>query len=149
MWKPSSLGLLGAQFYLQKKLPSMLILSTKLIKCQERSSQPQRQSRSRAMAGIQGESLPIKHKTVNLGLFRGRLDPKCLTCPTGKTLVEPCLVALRDQEEGWPLRQCSYSPFLLLGLSQGLHTLCGAGDIKSNNGLAIHIFLCNTSMGNR
>uniref|UniRef100_F7DAA9 Homogentisate 1,2-dioxygenase n=1 Tax=Callithrix jacchus TaxID=9483 RepID=F7DAA9_CALJA len=31
----------------------------------------------------------------------------------------------------------------------GLHTLCGAGDIKSNNGLAIHIFLCNTSMENR
>ncbi|XP_060006496.1 homogentisate 1,2-dioxygenase isoform X3 [Lagenorhynchus albirostris] len=31
----------------------------------------------------------------------------------------------------------------------GLHTLCGAGDIRSNNGLAVHIFLCNTSMGNR
>ncbi|XP_050004702.1 homogentisate 1,2-dioxygenase isoform X1 [Alexandromys fortis] len=31
----------------------------------------------------------------------------------------------------------------------GLHTLCGAGDIKSNNGLAIHIFLCNTSMEDR
>ena len=34
-------------------------------------------------------------------------------------------------------------------LSQGLHTLCGAGDIKSNNGLAIHIFLCNASMEDR
>nr|XP_021485016.1 homogentisate 1,2-dioxygenase [Meriones unguiculatus] len=31
----------------------------------------------------------------------------------------------------------------------GLHTLCGAGDIRSNNGLAIHIFLCNSSMENR
>lgn len=35
------------------------------------------------------------------------------------------------------------------GLSQGLHTLCGAGDIRSNNGLAIHVFLCNTSMKDR
>ncbi|KAI4589993.1 hypothetical protein MJG53_001042 [Ovis ammon polii x Ovis aries] len=33
--------------------------------------------------------------------------------------------------------------------NQGLHTLCGAGDIRSNNGLAIHVFLCNTSMENR
>uniref|UniRef100_A0A8C3X2U3 Homogentisate 1,2-dioxygenase n=1 Tax=Catagonus wagneri TaxID=51154 RepID=A0A8C3X2U3_9CETA len=31
----------------------------------------------------------------------------------------------------------------------GLHTLCGAGDIRSNNGLAVHIFLCNTSMDHR
>lgn len=28
----------------------------------------------------------------------------------------------------------------------GLHTLCGAGDPKTRTGLAIHIYLCNTSM---
>ncbi|XP_072469993.1 homogentisate 1,2-dioxygenase isoform X1 [Notamacropus eugenii] len=31
----------------------------------------------------------------------------------------------------------------------GLHTLCGAGDSRSNNGIAIHIFICNTSMVNK
>ena len=32
---------------------------------------------------------------------------------------------------------------------QGLHTLCGAGDAKSRNGIAIHMFTCNTSMMDR
>ncbi|XP_054202370.1 homogentisate 1,2-dioxygenase isoform X1 [Homo sapiens] len=52
--------------------------------------------------------------------------------------------------------QLRWKPFEIPKASQkkvdfvsGLHTLCGAGDIKSNNGLAIHIFLCNTSMENR
>lgn len=31
---------------------------------------------------------------------------------------------------------------------QGLHTICGAGDIKTRSGLAIHIYLCNLSMDN-
>ncbi|XP_043556917.1 homogentisate 1,2-dioxygenase [Chiloscyllium plagiosum] len=31
----------------------------------------------------------------------------------------------------------------------GLHTLCGAGDVRSRNGLAIHIYACNTSMENK
>ncbi|ELK18074.1 Homogentisate 1,2-dioxygenase [Pteropus alecto] len=49
--------------------------------------------------------------------------------------------------------QLRWKPFEIPKVSQkkmdfvsGLHTLCGAGDIRSNNGLAIHIFLCNTSM---
>uniref|UniRef100_A0A674EQ15 Homogentisate 1,2-dioxygenase n=1 Tax=Salmo trutta TaxID=8032 RepID=A0A674EQ15_SALTR len=29
--------------------------------------------------------------------------------------------------------------------NQGLHTLCGAGDTKSRNGISIHMFTCNTS----
>ncbi|XP_012319339.2 homogentisate 1,2-dioxygenase isoform X4 [Aotus nancymaae] len=52
--------------------------------------------------------------------------------------------------------QLRWKPFEIPKASQkkvdfvsGLHTLCGAGDIKSNNGIAIHIFLCNTSMENR
>lgn len=28
----------------------------------------------------------------------------------------------------------------------GLHTLCGAGDPRTRSGVAVHIFLCNTSM---
>lgn len=32
---------------------------------------------------------------------------------------------------------------------QGLHTLCGAGEPRGRNGIAVHIFICNTSMLNR
>lgn len=30
----------------------------------------------------------------------------------------------------------------------GLHTICGAGDPKGRHGIAIHVYLCNTSMDN-
>lgn len=32
---------------------------------------------------------------------------------------------------------------------QGLHTICGAGDTKSRNGIAIHVYTCNSSMIDR
>lgn len=32
---------------------------------------------------------------------------------------------------------------------QGLHTICGAGDAKSRNGIGIHVYTCNTSMVDR
>jgi homogentisate 1,2-dioxygenase len=32
---------------------------------------------------------------------------------------------------------------------QGLNTICGAGDPKARNGIAIHIYCCNTSMTNK
>jgi len=28
----------------------------------------------------------------------------------------------------------------------GLHTICGAGDPRTRSGMAVHIFLCSTSM---
>lgn len=31
---------------------------------------------------------------------------------------------------------------------EGLHTICGAGNPKSRHGIAIHVYLCNTSMNN-
>ena len=34
-------------------------------------------------------------------------------------------------------------------MSQGLATLCGAGDVRSRHGLAIHIYSCNVSMHHR
>uniref|UniRef100_A0A8C9PNA2 Homogentisate 1,2-dioxygenase n=1 Tax=Spermophilus dauricus TaxID=99837 RepID=A0A8C9PNA2_SPEDA len=59
-------------------------------------------------------------------------------------------------EVGPDPNQLRWKPFEIPKPSQkkvdfvsGLHTLCGAGDIRSNNGLAVHIFLCNTSMENR
>lgn len=39
---------------------------------------------------------------------------------------------------------------MLLGVCpQGLHTLCGAGEPRGRHGIAIHIFVCNTSMLDR
>lgn len=32
---------------------------------------------------------------------------------------------------------------------EGLNTICGAGDPKLKQGLAIHIYACNSSMSNR
>uniref|UniRef100_A0A4W3GVS1 Homogentisate 1,2-dioxygenase n=1 Tax=Callorhinchus milii TaxID=7868 RepID=A0A4W3GVS1_CALMI len=32
---------------------------------------------------------------------------------------------------------------------EGLNTLCGAGDGRTRNGIAIHIYICNTSMKNK
>lgn len=32
---------------------------------------------------------------------------------------------------------------------EGLHTVCGAGDPRSRHGIAIHVYLCNSSMGDR
>jgi len=31
---------------------------------------------------------------------------------------------------------------------QGLHTVCGAGDARARNGLAVHVYLCNAPMVN-
>uniref|UniRef100_A0A1A9W0S3 Homogentisate 1,2-dioxygenase n=1 Tax=Glossina brevipalpis TaxID=37001 RepID=A0A1A9W0S3_9MUSC len=31
---------------------------------------------------------------------------------------------------------------------KGLHTICGAGDIRCRHGLAVHVYLCNESMDN-
>ncbi|XP_049802217.1 homogentisate 1,2-dioxygenase [Schistocerca nitens] len=32
---------------------------------------------------------------------------------------------------------------------EGLHTVCGAGDPRTRHGIAIHVYLCNKSMGNK
>uniref|UniRef100_A0A8D0HEV9 Homogentisate 1,2-dioxygenase n=2 Tax=Sphenodon punctatus TaxID=8508 RepID=A0A8D0HEV9_SPHPU len=60
-----------------------------------------------------------------------------------------------DEVEPDP-NQLRWKPFAILKVSQkkldfvsGLHTLCGAGEPKSRNGIAVHIFACNTSMINR
>uniref|UniRef100_A0A4X2JW72 Homogentisate 1,2-dioxygenase n=1 Tax=Vombatus ursinus TaxID=29139 RepID=A0A4X2JW72_VOMUR len=60
-----------------------------------------------------------------------------------------------DEVEPDP-NQLRWKPFEIPKASQkkmdfvsGLHTLCGAGDIRSNSGIAIHIFICNASMVNK
>lgn len=36
-----------------------------------------------------------------------------------------------------------------IDFSQGLQTICGAGDAKTKHGLAIHIYACNVSMDDK
>uniref|UniRef100_A0A6Q2Y4F2 Homogentisate 1,2-dioxygenase n=1 Tax=Esox lucius TaxID=8010 RepID=A0A6Q2Y4F2_ESOLU len=52
--------------------------------------------------------------------------------------------------------QLRWLPFTILKSSEkkvdfvtGLHTICGAGDTKTRNGISIHMFTCNTSMIDR
>lgn len=51
--------------------------------------------------------------------------------------------------------QMRWKPFDLPSTSgkidfiDGLHTVCGAGDPKTKNGLAIHVYSCNESMSDR
>lgn len=51
--------------------------------------------------------------------------------------------------------QFRWSPFDLpsddqtVDFVQGLHTVCGAGDPLSRHGIAIHVYLCNSSMSNK
>ncbi|XP_078045529.1 homogentisate 1,2-dioxygenase [Augochlora pura] len=43
-----------------------------------------------------------------------------------------------------PSRQAADVDFI-----DGLHTVCGAGDCRMRQGVAIHVYLCNASMGDR
>ncbi|KAI1891279.1 hypothetical protein AGOR_G00142140 [Albula goreensis] len=52
--------------------------------------------------------------------------------------------------------QLRWRPFIIPKASEkkvdfvmGLHTVCGAGDPKARNGIAIHVYTCNTSMIDR
>lgn len=99
--------------------------------------EPLRQSRSRAMPSNEGG--PTSTKQVSQ--FQA---PHRQSGPKGKTLVE-----LASDSQGPMGGLAAFTFPSCADLSQGLHTLCGAGDIRSNNGLAIHVFLCNTSMENR
>jgi len=63
---------------------------------------------------------------------------------------------IQDWNEADPLpSQLRWNPFDLphedsiVDFIAGLHTLCGAGDPKVRNGIAIYIYLCNSSMKDR
>lgn len=43
-----------------------------------------------------------------------------------------------------PTRQAAEVDFI-----NGLHTICGAGDFRTRQGIAIHMYLCNASMKNK
>ncbi|CAG9863356.1 unnamed protein product [Phyllotreta striolata] len=59
-----------------------------------------------------------------------------------------------DEEEPNP-NQLHWHPFDLpvggekTDFVDGMHTICGAGDSKCKTGIAVHVYSCNVSMGNR
>ncbi|KAH1186276.1 homogentisate 1,2-dioxygenase isoform X1 [Mauremys mutica] len=108
------------------------------------------------------------------GLYAEQLSGSAFTCPRStnkrswlyrilpsvchkpfKPMAQGHLTHNWDEAEAEP-NQLRWKPFEIprasekkLDFVSGLHTLCGAGEPKSRNGIAIHIFTCNTSMINR
>ncbi|KYQ57382.1 Homogentisate 1,2-dioxygenase [Trachymyrmex zeteki] len=58
--------------------------------------------------------------------------------------VNTCTLNLRWKTFDVPTRRDPEVDFI-----EGLHTLCGAGDPKMRQGIAIHVYLCNASMKDR
>ncbi|KAM9301127.1 homogentisate 1,2-dioxygenase [Morus bassanus] len=108
------------------------------------------------------------------GLYAEQLSGSAFTCPrpTNKRswlyriLPSVCHKPFKPLEEGrlthnWDEiepdpNQLRWKPFEIpkapqnkLDFVSGLHTLCGAGEPRGRNGIAVHIFVCNTSMLNR
>ncbi|XP_009327564.1 PREDICTED: homogentisate 1,2-dioxygenase [Pygoscelis adeliae] len=108
------------------------------------------------------------------GLYAEQLSGSAFTCPrpTNKRswlyriLPSVCHKPFKPLEEGhlthnWDEvepdpNQLRWKPFEIpkapqnkLDFVSGLHTLCGAGEPRGRNGIAVHIFVCNTSMLDR
>lgn len=54
------------------------------------------------------------------------------------------MLQLRWKPFDVPTRQAAEVDFV-----NGLHTICGAGDFRTRQGIAIHMYLCNASMKNK
>ncbi|XP_078001453.1 homogentisate 1,2-dioxygenase-like isoform X2 [Glandiceps talaboti] len=117
-----------------------------------------------------GQNNPIK---CPYGLYAEQLSGSAFTCPreTNKRSwlyrIRPAVKHspftkaqngnIRDDWKTWypNPNQLRWKPFQLptegkeVDFVEGLHTLCGAGDACSRNGAAIHIYLCNKSMGDK
>lgn len=80
-----------------------------------------------------------------------RIRPSVLHEPYEKYSKSPFLTYNWSEQYPNP-NQMRWKPFELndatkkCNFVQGLQTICGAGDICSRHGLAIHIYLCNESM---
>uniref|UniRef100_A0A8C9FZJ4 Homogentisate 1,2-dioxygenase n=1 Tax=Pavo cristatus TaxID=9049 RepID=A0A8C9FZJ4_PAVCR len=108
------------------------------------------------------------------GLYAEQLSGSAFTCPRAtnrrswlyRILPSVCHKPFQPLHEGhlthhWDEvepdpNQLRWKPFEIPKASQnkldfvsGLHTLCGAGEPRGRNGIAIHIFVCNTSMLDR
>ncbi|KAH7134424.1 RmlC-like cupin domain-containing protein [Dactylonectria macrodidyma] len=68
-----------------------------------------------------------------------------------KSHIESCFLSLNPAVESLP-QQAEWSPFQLpkedekIDFTDGLHTLCGSGDPNLSQGIALHVYMINTSM---
>ncbi|XP_070569122.1 homogentisate 1,2-dioxygenase-like isoform X1 [Ptychodera flava] len=117
-----------------------------------------------------GQNNPIK---CPYGLYAEQLSGSAFTCPR-ETNKRTWLYRIRPSVKHTPFsksdngglvddwkawypnpNQLRWKPFSLpkddekVDFVQGLNTLCGAGDACSRHGAAIHIYACNTSMGDK
>ncbi|XP_063386983.1 homogentisate 1,2-dioxygenase [Cydia fagiglandana] len=78
-----------------------------------------------------------------------RIRPSVVHKPFKRLDVAKHLTHKWDEQEPDP-NQSRWLPFDLpttpVDFVSGLHTVCGAGDPRARNGLAVHVYLCNKSM---
>lgn len=90
-------------------------------------------------------------RTHNQRTWLYRIRPSVVHDPYLKYLSAPYLTNNWSEQHPNP-NQMRWKPFELNDSSQkinfvdGLHTICGAGDVRSRHGIAIQIYLCNQSM---
>lgn len=91
-------------------------------------------------------------RTENKRTWFYRIRPSVVHQPFQKYNGGKYLKSSWDEQEPDP-NQMRWNPFDIPQTGEqnfinGLHTICGAGEPKSRHGIAVHVYLCNTSMGN-
>lgn len=90
-------------------------------------------------------------RTENVRTWFYRIRPSVVHKPFERYLQTKHIESDFTKELPDP-NQMRWKPFDLptegekINFVQGLHTICGAGDPRSRNGIAIHVYLCNNSM---
>lgn len=91
-------------------------------------------------------------RTENARSWLYRIRPSVVHQPFKPYQVAPFLRGTNWDEQHPNPNQMRWNPFDLPTGQQdfvaGLHTVCGAGDVRSRSGLAVHVYLCNKSMEN-
>lgn len=93
-------------------------------------------------------------RTENVRSWLYRIRPSVVHEPFKPYQVAPFLRGNKWDEQPPNPNQMRWSPFDLPETVEerdfvaGLHTVCGAGDVRSRHGLAVHVYLCNKSMEN-
>lgn len=95
-------------------------------------------------------------RTENTRSWLYRVRPSVIHQPFERYDVAPFFRGKWDEQHPNP-NQMRWNPFDIppadsenqVDFVEGLHTICGAGDTRSRHGLAIHVFLCNRSMGDK
>ncbi|KAG7275057.1 hypothetical protein CRUP_001777 [Coryphaenoides rupestris] len=81
------------------------------------------------------------------GLYAEQLSGSAFTCPrpaNKRSWLYRILPSMR-----WLPFTIPKSSETKVDFVAGLHTLCGAGDARSRNGIGIHVYACNASMADR